>query len=68
MKYLTITEFANHMRVHPNTVRAWKREGLPCVNVGKRLIRVVVVDAEKWLIARAKNNELSVRQNEVVIH
>jgi len=53
-RYLTIREFAARLRVREETVRTWKTEGMPVFHVGRRIVRVPVAEAERWLAERAE--------------
>lgn len=47
---LTVKEFAESMKVHPNTVYKWIEDGMPVMRKGN-VIRITPEDAIEWLKA-----------------
>ncbi len=45
---LTVKEFAESMKVHPNTVYKWVEMGMPVMRKGS-VIRIILEEATKWL-------------------
>jgi len=52
----TVKEFAQMMRVHPNTVRIWIKKGLPALRLGT-FTRIDEEAAVEWLKRPAKKTE-----------
>lgn len=43
-------EYAERWRVSLRTVDAWLRRGLPHVKVSFKVVRIVVDDADRWMV------------------
>ena len=55
-KTLSITELAEYLHIGRNTAyNLARKEGFPCVSIGKRLI-VPIKALEEWLAEEAKKN------------
>ena len=48
---VTVPEAAQHLRVHPDTLRRWIREGAPAVSQGGRW-RVDLHELESWIATK----------------
>lgn len=46
---MTRVELAEHFHVHPDTVDKMRREGMPSIRWGARLVRFRVSDCVAWL-------------------
>lgn len=46
---VTRVELAEHFHVHPDTVDKMRREGMPSIRWGARLVRFRVSDCVAWL-------------------
>lgn len=49
---MKLQEFADLLRVHVNTVRNWKSQGMPCIKFGNT-VRIEAYEAIAWLKNRA---------------
>lgn len=62
-EWLTAPELARRLRVQLRTIRAWTKEGMPHLPVGRK-IRYRVGECEMWLRARqAKKKQIRDRSN-----
>lgn len=48
VRMLTREDLARELKVHPNTVDNWRKQGLPCVKINKS-VRFDLQDVIDWL-------------------
>lgn len=46
---ITEKQLLAHLQVSRNTLNHWRKEGLPYLKLGRRLIRYKLEDVERWI-------------------
>ena len=54
--FLSIADFARHLRVGLTTVRRWVRDGLPSTRY-ERVVRIKTTEALRWLEQRGERGQ-----------
>jgi excisionase family DNA binding protein len=63
--YMTLAEYAKHLRVSPRTLRRLIGEGLPVVRPRPRLVRIQVAAASEWMASRSRSATVAARQGSI---
>jgi predicted DNA-binding transcriptional regulator AlpA len=53
-KYISIADLCGILQVSRSTVDRWRKEGLPCIKIGKG-IRFIQEEAIKWIKENSNN-------------
>jgi len=53
---LTPRELLSHFKIHPDTLRRWRKEGMPHVRLSPQTVRYDLLAVRDWLQARNESN------------